>query len=329
MIRPATVVVLSILLSVSACASTAEQSQPRTDEIEAWIRQLADADALKRLAACDQLLKCGDAAKPALESTAASGTAAVKPRASRLLKSIATEAYLVKSLSKLQSADTLECDMSVARSHGSFKGHFRGSTDSLRFASDMNVATTLGNVVLRMIGDGTFVWAESQPAGSDHKQIQKYSAATMQKMGTTLHLSPLECVRTVRERFCFTEMRVETKPGAGAEIVFEGQAKDGALERLLQTVEAIGGPSAARSTRVQQQLMDRARISFSKDELQLRSIEILGADEEPLFAMTLSNVKLNAPIDPQTFQFAIPKGQAPIDMDEQLRISKERDGKSE
>lgn len=312
---------LALLPGIAVAASAG------APEVDGWVRQLGDADALNRLAAGEQLIKAGDAAKSALEAAAANGPAAVKPRASLLLAALATEPYLIKALNKLHAAETLECDMSVTRSHGSFKGHFRGRTDSLRFVSEMNVATTLGNVALRMVGDGTFVWAESQPAGSDRKLLQKYTATTMQKMGTTLHLSPLECVRSVRERFWFTEMRVEKK-SAAPDIVFEGRAKDGALEQLLRTVEAIGGPSAARSTRVQQQLMDRARITFGKDDLQLRSIEILGAEDEPLFSMALTNVKLDAPIDPQAFVFPI-KDQTPIDMDEQLKVSKERDGKGD
>ncbi len=306
-------VFLALLL---CCGVRAEQS------VDAAVRDLGDADTLKRLAATDTILAAGDGARAALEAAAKSGSPEVKARVATLLKAIEVEPQLEKALSGITTAKTLSCDFDVTRTKGVFKGHFSGHTDSERYLSEVKIPTPAGDIDMHIVADGTNVWSEwAQPAGE--KVVQKFLAATMLKMGSSLHLNPIDCLHDVRARYCFTDVRAEKAGGADL-VVFEGVLKDGALDRQTKAIEALGGPAMARGMRAEQELAIRARITFNKDALQ--KIEFIGTGSEARFALTLSNTKLGVKLDENKFSYTPPKDLEIYDMEEQLRTTREHDG---
>ena len=306
-----------LLLAILACSGArAGQS------VDAAVRDLGDTDTQKRLAATDALLAAGETARAALDAAAKSGNADVKGRAEMLLNALDVEPKLEKALSALTAAKSLSCDLDVTRTKGALKGHFSGHTDSARYLSEVKIPTPAGDIDMHIVADGTNVWSEwAQPAGE--KVVQKFLAGTMLKMGSSLHLNPVDCLRDVRARYCFFEVRSE-KAGGVESLVFEGTLKDGALDRQTKAIEELGGPAMARGMRAEQELAIRARVTFTKDALQ--KIEFIGTGGESRFALTLSNTKLDVKLDESKFSYTPPKGPEIYDMEEQLRTTREHDG---
>ena len=304
-----------LLLSISLCGIRAEEHA----SVEDAVRKLGDADPLKRCAATESLLAAREAARSPLETAAKSGSSDVKSRAATLLKALDVEPQLAKTVVALTSGKTMACDFEVTRVKGVFKGQFSGHTDSERYVSDVKIPTPAGDIDMHITADGTNVWSEWIQPLDGQKIVQKFLATTMLKMGSSDHLNPVDCLRDVQSRFVFTGVHAHK---AGGELnVYEGVPKDGALDRQIKWIEELGGAAMAKGMRTERESMVRARLTFAKDAL--RKIELTGANDEPLFALTLSYVKLGVQLDEKSFTYSPPKDVEVFDMEEQLKTTRE------
>jgi hypothetical protein len=310
---------LAMFLCLGFTSRAAEQ--PSAEQIEKWAVQLADDDFSKRVAAEDALRGAGETARPVLEKTSLSSDTEAKARATRLLKTLKTEPILKKMLESTVAAKSVEAEldmsMKMMNMNTVMKGHFKGTGDGKKMVMDMNIGVAGQMIPAHIVGDGTNFWSEITMPGGGQKMVQKFSAATMEKMGGGSQ-NPLQGVKELRDRFVFTDVKDE-KLGDADVFVLEGRIKEGVVERQTKIAEEIGGAVAAQAARQQLELMDRSRIYVDKKTYMVRKSEVMDAGGQVIVSIELNDIKLDTELDDKVFHYTPPGNAQVMDMEEQFK----------
>jgi len=312
------------LFILLAAFSVHAAQQPTAEQIEAWAKQLADDDFSTRAAAEDSLREAGDAAQAVLEKTLNSTDAEARARANRVLKTLKTEPILKKMIAATTEAKFVEADMEMKmkmmNSDALTKGHFKSSGDGKKLVLDMVMGMAGQAMPMHIVGDGTTFWSELSNPSTRKKMVQKFSAASMEKMGGGSQ-NPLQGVKELRDRFNFTDLK-DSKIGETEVYVLEGRLKEGVVEQQTKIAREAGGERAAQMAKQQLEMMDRSRIYVDKTTYLVRRTEVLDPQEDVLIRVDLTNIKLNVALDENDFKYTLPDGVKVVDMDEQMKAAR-------
>lgn len=317
---------LPLLAMLLNCSLRAEDAAtPKPDQLAQWVKELGHENYAKRVEAEAALAKAGDAAKAELEKASGSDDPETKTRSTRLLGVLKTEPILKKMEAAITEAKSVAGEMKMLMGMmgqlTEMKATFKSAADGKRFIMDMTIAIGGQEIPSHVVSDGTTMWSELTLPGGQGKMVQKFSMATMEKMGGGSQ-NPIHAVKDLRERFVFTNAK-EDKLGEVEVYVLEGKLREGLIDKQAKVAEEVGGPMAAQMARAQLEQMDVSRLYIGKKDLLFRKSEVLDRDGKVMIGVELSKMEQGVKIDDAEFKYTPPAGAQIMDMEEQFKLARE------
>jgi outer membrane lipoprotein-sorting protein len=305
-----------LAMAFALCWSTTaeEKTAPSAEQISTWVKQLGSDDFAARLQAENNLRDAGDAAKTEIEKNTQSSDAEIAMRAKRLLAMLKTTPLLKKMIAAVIEVESVSADMEMSMTmmgkQVEMKGSFISSGDGTKINMKMDMTAAGQAMKAHAVSDGETMWSEIEVG--EHKLVQKYKMETMAKLGG--QQNPLKSIEQLQEQFAFTEVKEEMHDGK-AFFVLEGTLRQEAIEKSLKNAEEIAGPVAAKVAKDQFDKMHKSRIFVNKNDYQFARSEVLDHQGNVIMSVKLDNIKLNVPVDQNTFAYTPPEDVEVMDME--------------
>jgi outer membrane lipoprotein-sorting protein len=229
----------------------------------------------------------------------------------------APEAVLERMAAVVMAGQTLEMDYVLVQYRNDRRVEARGMAqyhaDGRRFVNQMKTQAGEKEVDVRMVCDGTIVWIEVRE-GEKIMAVQKFAAATLQKLGGASCQDPKGQVENFRARYTFSETR-DGKLGDATMTVLEGTLKKEFIERQIQAAGELGGKLAAELAKPQLEAMVKARLYIEPATGRMRKTEVLDKDGQILVSFELEKVRQDVVLADSLFSYTPPKDIEVVDLD--------------